>query len=151
MESLALLVAILFLIAIFAGPLAILLSSNRIKGFTESTSSPLFVLLSIARRFLHLLLILFGTVVGVQFGLLTDIPLGPRLIGLLSIATCYIALRREYFPDFYLLSRTLQVIGINIRSPRNKSQASINNSQHAHLKRNGRSSGKDDHGPAGQH
>lgn len=98
MESLALLVGILFLIAIFAGPIAIVLSSYRVKNFTESKSSPLFVVLSSTRKILHLLLILFGTVVGVQFALLTDLPLAPKLIGLASVITCYMALRREYFP-----------------------------------------------------
>lgn len=99
MESLALLVTILFLIAIFAGPIAMILSSRRVKNFTESKSSPVFVVLSITRKLLHMLLILFGTVVGVQFGLLGDIPLAPKLIGFASIASCYIALRREYFPN----------------------------------------------------
>ena len=105
MESLAMLVAILFMIAIFAGPMAMVLSSRRIKSFTESKSSPIFIILSVARRFLHILLILFGTVVGVQFGVLTDLPLGPKLIGFASIATCYIALRREYFPNRFPAER----------------------------------------------
>lgn len=99
MESLALLVAILFMIAIFAGPIALILSSAKVRNFTDSKKSPIFATLSIIRKALHFLLILIGTVVGVQFGLLTDLPLAPKAIGMASIITCYMALRREYFPN----------------------------------------------------
>lgn len=131
MESLALVVTILFLIAIFAGPIAIFLSSQRMQRFTDSKRSPVFIALSILRKSLHLLLIVAGAVVGIQFGLLADLPLPPKFIGLASVITCYIALRREYFPDLFIVRNVLNRTGISGKR--------------------GGSSGNDGHGPQGQH
>jgi hypothetical protein len=130
-ESLAIVVIFLFLIALLAGPLSIALSSRFVKSRFESKASLGFVLLNILRKALHLLLVAFGNLIGVQFLLITGLPLIPRVIGLFSIATCYIGLRREYFPEFFFMRDLIAKFGVS--------------------RKNGRSSGNDGHGPEGQH
>jgi hypothetical protein len=63
--------------------------------------------------------------------LITELPLISRLIGLFSVVTSYIGLRREYFPEFFFMRDLLAKFGLS--------------------RKNGRSSGKDGNGPAGQH
>ena len=84
--------------------------------------------------------ITLGTLVGAQWLLIPGLPIAPRLIGLTSLLTCYIAVRNEYFPSFKILER----LGIKRR----------NKSAHGPAmkwKLGGRSNGKDGHGPEGQH
>ena len=131
MESLALVVTILFLIAVLAGPLSIALSSQFVKSRLETKSSLAIVILNLLRKFLHLVLVAFGNLIGVQFLFIAGLPLIPRLIGLFSVVTCYIGLRREYFPDFFFVRDLLAKFGVS--------------------RKNGRSSGDDGHGPEGQH
>ena len=131
MESLALVVTILFLIAVLAGPLSIALSSQFVKSRLETKSSLVIVILNLLRKFLHLVLVAFGNLIGVQFLFIAGLPLIPRLIGLFSVVTCYIGLRREYFPDFFFVRDLLAKFGVS--------------------RKNGRSSGDDGHGPEGQH
>jgi hypothetical protein len=131
MESLALVVTILFLIAVLAGPLSIALSSQFVKSRLETKSSLSIVILNLLRKFLHLVLVAFGNLIGVQFLFIAGLPLIPRLIGLFSVITCYIGLRREYFPDFFFVRDLLAKFGVS--------------------RKNGRSSGNDGHGPEGQH
>lgn len=131
MESLALVVTILFLIAVLAGPLSIALSSQFVKSRLETKSSIAIVIVNLLRKFLHLVLVAFGNLIGVQFLFIAGLPLIPRLIGLFSVVTCYIGLRREYFPDFFFVRDLLAKFGAS--------------------RKNGRSSGNDGHGPEGQH
>ena len=131
MESLAYFVAILFLIALLAGPLSIALSSQIVKSRLETKSSLAIVILNLLRKFVHLVLIAFGNLIGVMWLLIADIPLIPRLIGLFSIVTCYIGLRREYFPELFFIRDLFAKFGVS--------------------RKNGRSSGDDGHGPEGQH
>ena len=131
MESLAIVIIFLFLTALFAGPLSIALSSRLVKSRLEGKTSFGFVLLNILRKILHLLLVAFGNLVGVQFLLITGLPFFPRMIGLFSIATCYIGLRREYFPELFFMRDLFAKFGVS--------------------RKNGRSSGDDGHGPEGQH
>ena len=131
MESLAIVIVILFSTALLAGPLSIALSSNYVKSRLESKASLGFTMLNILRKAFHLLLITFGNLIGVQFLVITGFPLIPRLVGMFSIVTCYIGLRREYFPEFFMMG--------NLRSKFGGSR------------KNGRSSGRDGNGPAGQH
>jgi hypothetical protein len=130
-ESLAIVVVFLFLIALLAGPMSIALSSRLVKSLFESKSSLGFVLLNILRKALHLILVAFGNLIGVQFLLISGLPLIPRVIGLFSIVTCYIGLRREYFPEFFFMRDLFAKFGVS--------------------RKNGRSSGNDGHGPEGQH
>jgi hypothetical protein len=130
-ESLAIVIVILFLIALLAGPLSIGLSSQFVKSRMESKSSLAIVILNLLRKFIHLILVAFGNLVGVQFLFINGLPLFPRIIGLFSIVTCYIGLRREYFPEFFFMRDLLAKFGVS--------------------RKNGRSSGDDGHGPEGQH
>ena len=131
MESLAYFVAILFLIALLAGPLSIALSSQFVKSRLETKASLVIVLLNLLRKFIHLILVAFGNLIGVMWLLIAEIPLIPRLIGLFSVVTSYIGLRREYFPELFFIRDLLAKFGVS--------------------RKNGRSSGDDGHGPEGQH
>jgi hypothetical protein len=130
-ESLAIVVAILFLIALLAGPLSIALSSQFVKSRLETKASLAIVILNLLRKFVHLIFVAFGNLIGVQFLFIAGLPLFPRLVGVFSIVTCYIGLRREYFPEFFFMRDLFAKFGVN--------------------RRNGRSSGDDGNGPAGQH
>ncbi len=131
MESLALFVAILFLIALLAGPLSIALSSQFVKSRLETKSSLVIVILNLLRKFVHLVLVAIGNLVGIMWLFIAELPFIPRLIGLFAVVTCYIGLRREYFPDFFIVRDLLTKFGVS--------------------RKNGRSSGNDGHGPEGQH
>ena len=131
MESLAYFVAILFLIALLAGPLSIALSSKFVKSRLETKASLVIVLLNLLRKFIHLVLVAFGNLIGVMWLLIAEIPLIPRLIGLFSVVTSYIGLRREYFPELFFIRDLFAKFGVS--------------------RKNGRSSGNDGHGPEGQH
>jgi hypothetical protein len=130
-ESLAYFVAILFLIALLAGPLSIALSSQFVKSRLETKASLIIVLLNLLRKFIHLILVAFGNLIGVMWLLIAEIPLIPRLIGLFSVVTSYIGLRREYFPELFFIRDLFAKFGVS--------------------RKNGRSSGNDGHGPEGQH
>lgn len=131
MESLAVVVAALLLLALVSGPVAILLSMRRIQSWFDSKSSIGFTILGLFRTAIHLIFVTLGAVVGVQFLLISGLPLIPRLVGLFSIVTCYIGLRREYFPEFFFMGDLFAKFGVS--------------------RKNGRSSGDDGHGPEGQH
>jgi len=131
MESLAIVVIILFLIAMLAGPLSIGLSSQFVKSRLDAMASLAIVILNLIRKFVHLVLVAFGNLIGVQFLLISGLPLVPRLVGLFSVVTCYIGLRREYFPEFFFMRDLFAKFGVS--------------------RKNGRSSGDDGHGPEGQH
>ena len=131
MESLALVVTILFLIAVLAGPLSIALSSQFVKSRLETKSSLAIVILNLLRKFVHLIVVAVGNLIGIMWLLITELPLISRLIGLFSVVTSYIGLRREYFPEFFFMRDLIAKFGVS--------------------RKNGRSSGDDGHGPEGQH
>jgi hypothetical protein len=130
-ESLAFFVAILLLIALLTGPLSIALSSQFVKSRLETKASLAIVILNLLRKFVHLVLVAIGNLVGVMWLFTAELPFIPRLIGLFAVVTCYIGLRREYFPEFFLMRDLFAKFGVS--------------------RKNGRSSGKDENGPAGQH
>jgi hypothetical protein len=130
-ESLAFFVAVLLLIALLAGPLSIALSSQFVKSRLETKASLVIVILNLIRRFIHLILVAIGNLVGVMWLVTAELPFIPRLIGLFAVVTCYIGLRREYFPEFFFMRDLFAKFGVS--------------------RKNGRSSGKDGNGPAGQH
>jgi hypothetical protein len=130
-ESLAIVVVMLFLIAILAGPISIALSSTFLKSRLDSKASLGIVILNLIRKAIHLLVVAFGNLIGVQFLLIAGLPLIPRLIGLFAVITCYIGLRREYFPEFFFARDLFAKFGV--------------------ARKNGRTSGNDGHGPEGQH
>jgi len=142
MEGLAYLVVIIFSIAMFSGPFAIALTSYRLVKFLNSKEGFLWAIVNALRKIIHLLAITIGTFIG--FSLMAMAVTISKLIGTYAIVLAYIALRREYFPDFHLLATIgnklgLRKVGPGEHGPRLK------------WKRNGRSSGDDGHGPGGQH
>ena len=142
MESLAYLVLIIFVLTIFSGPLAISLTSRRLVKFLNSKVGLLWTIANVIRKIIHLLAITVGAFLGMS--LLSMGVTGPKLIGAYAIVCAYIALRREYFPDFHLLATIGNKLGIRKVGPGDHGPA-------IKWKRNGRSSGKDGHGPGGQH
>ena len=130
MESLALAASIILLVALLSGPLSIGLSSNRLRGSLKAKPSLIKTLVNILRIVVHIVFVALGVLIG-GFLLTLDLPLAPRMIGLVSIVTSYIGLRREYFPEFLPLQEVMNQLGLH--------------------KKNGRSSGRDGNGPAGQH
>ena len=116
MESLVLLVAVLFFMALFSGPIAIGLTSALITNAFEDKKGIGRTLFNIVRKTLHLLLAGLGMVVGIQFLFLANLPLIPRTIGLFSIVTSYIAVRREYFAETYIVSKLLGRLGVGNKS-----------------------------------
>jgi hypothetical protein len=142
MESLAYLVLIIFMITIFSGPIAIALTSRRLVNFLDSSEGLLWTIVSVIRRIVHLIAITIGAFLGMSW--LTMGVTGPKLIGAYAIVCAYIALRREYFPDFHLLATIGNKLGIRKVGPGDHGPK-------LKWKKNGRSSGNDGHGPGGQH
>ena len=142
MESLAVFVAILFLMDVLAGPIAILLTWGKLLRFISSQSKNVALVLTVIRRIVHGFLVTVGLFIGTWLAYIAITP--AKLFGLLSLITSYIALRREYFPDFHLLALVLNKVGIRKIAPGDHGPS-------MKWKRSGRSSGSDGHGPAGQH
>ena len=142
MESLALLVAILLLLALLGGPIAI--GITWIK--TESTA------LRIVRRVFHGLFVTLSLWVGMVFFFNGELPVMPRLIGLYALTMGYVAARREYFPDVRIIAPLLAKFGIKIGKDRNNNRpGSSHFGPVVKWRRNGDSGGNDGHGPEGQH
>ena len=130
------------MITLFSGPFAIALTSRKLVNFLNTKDSLAWAILNVLRKILHLLTITIGTFLSLSL-LAMSAPF-PKLLGSYAIVLAYIALRREYFPDFHLLATIGNKLGVRKVGP----------SEHGPLfkwKRNGRSSGKDGHGPDGQH
>ena len=142
MESLAYLVVIIFSIALFSGPFAIALTSHRLVKFFNSKEGALWAIVNVLRKIIHLLAITIGTFLGLSL-IVTEVAVA-KLIGAYAIVLAYIALRREYFPDFHLLATIGKKLGLRKVGPGE-------HGPQLKWKRNGRSSGNDGHGPAGQH
>jgi len=142
MEGLAYLVVIIFLITLFSGPFAIALTSHRLVKFLNSKEGVLWAIVNVLRKIIHLLAIIIGTFLGLS--LIEVAVTFTKLIGAYAIVLAYIALRREYFPDFHLLATIGNKLGIRKVGPGDHGPK-------LKWKKNGRSSGKDGHGPGGQH
>lgn len=142
MESLAVFVAILFLTDILAGPIAIALTWQRLVNAITSKSKNVSLVLTIIRRLLHGFLITIGVFIGTWLCFIAVTP--AKLFGLFSLVTSYIALRREYFPDFHLLAIIGNKLGLRKVGPGDHGPK-------LKWKKNSRSSGDDGHGPGGQH
>jgi len=142
MEGLAYLVVIIFSIALFSGPFAIALTSHRLVKFLNSKEGVLWAIVNVLRKIIHLLAITVGVFLGLSF-MAMAVTIS-KIIGAYAIVLAYIALRREYFPDFHLLATIGNKLGIRKVGPGDHGPA-------IKWKRNGRSSGDDGHGPGGQH
>ena len=142
MESLAYLVVIIFMVTLFSGPFAISLTSRRLVKFLNSKESVPWAIVNVLRKIIHALTITIGTFLG--FSLMsTDVTIA-KFFGDYAIVSAYIALRREYFPDFHLLATIGNKLGIRKVGPGDHGPK-------IKWKKNGRSSGNDGHGPGGQH
>jgi len=142
MEGLVYLVVIIFSIALFSGPFAIALTSHRLVKFLNSKEGVLWAIVNVLRKIIHLLAITVGVFLGLS--LMAMAVTISKIIGAYAIVLAYIALRREYFPDFHLLATIGNKLGIRKVGPGDHGPA-------IKWKRNGRSSGDDGHGPGGQH
>jgi len=142
MEGLAYLVVIIFSIALFSGPFAIALTSHRLVKFLNSKEGVLWAIVNVLRKIIHLLAITVGVFLGLS--LMAMAVTISKIIGAYAFVLAYIALRREYFPDFHLLATIGNKLGIRKVGPGDHGPA-------IKWKRNGRSSGDDGHGPGGQH
>jgi hypothetical protein len=142
MEGLAYLVVIIFSITLFSGPFAISLTSHRLVKFLNSKEGVLWAIVNVLRKIIHLLAITIGTFLGLS--LMAMAVTFVKLVGIYAIVLAYIALRREYFPDFHLLATIGNKLGIRKVGPGDHGPK-------LKWKKNGRSSGDDGHGPGGQH
>lgn len=130
------------MVTLFSGPFAIALTSHRFVKFLDSKEGLLWAIINVLRKILHLLAVTIGAFLGMS--LVSMAVTIPKLVGIYAIVLAYIALRREYFPDFHLLATIGNKLGIRKVGP----------GEHGpklKWKRNGRSSGNDGHGPGGQH
>jgi len=142
MQSLAVLVLIIFLMSLLAGPVAIALTWSKLVNAISSRSRGASFVLTIIRRLVHGLLISIGFYIGAWLTYIAETP--AKIFGLFSIVTSYIALRREYFPDLHLFAIIGNKLGIRKVGPGDHGPK-------FKWRKNGRSSGDDGHGPEGQH
>lgn len=147
MESLAGLVAILLLFAFFGGPIAIALTKIRTEHF----------IFTLVRRIAHGFFATISLWVGMMFFINAGLPLLVHLIGLYALSMGYIAFRREYFPGVRVIAPLLKKLGVSGRSRTaiagEDSDAAQSVSKYGPVikwRRHG-SSGRDGHGPEGQH
>jgi hypothetical protein len=109
-ESLAVVVLILFSVAFFAGPLAILLSAKKLTQGLEIKDGGLFKFINLLRKITLVILVILAFTTGFQFLTISGLPLIPRGTGLFAIVTSYIAFRREFFPQTFIVGSLLRKI-----------------------------------------
>ena len=139
MESLAYLVLIIFAVTLFAGPLAIVLALKVLVNFLNSKVGLPWAIVNVLRRILHGLAVIIDLFLGIT--LLFSGVTAAQLLSVYALLMAYIALDLEYFaknsnfrgkvvPPVYSADGTEIIRAKNI-------------------KRFGRSSGRDGHGPGG--
>ncbi len=146
MESLAIVVAILLLIAFLAGPIAIALTAVRTKS----------LIVNVIRKILHGFFVAMSLWVGLMFFSNPDLPFMVNLIGLFGLVMAYIAMRREYFPDVKILAPLLAKFGFKAGSGKGLDDDALAGDSKSRFgpilkwPRKGGSTGKDGNGPSGQ-
>ena len=141
MESLAYLVLIIFAVTLFAGPLAIVLALKVLVNFLNSKVGLPWAIVNVLRRILHGFAVIIDLFLGIT--LLFSGVTAAQLLSVYALLMAYIALDLEYFaknsnfrgkvvPPVYSADGTEIIRAKNV-------------------KRFGRSSGRDGHGPGGQH
>jgi hypothetical protein len=143
MESLAYLVVIIFMVTLFSGPFAISLTSRRLVKFLNSKASVPWAIVNVLRKIVHAFTTIIGTFLGFSLMSMGGATFA-KFFGAYAIVLAYIAVRREYFPDFHLLATIGNKLGIRKVGPGDHGPK-------VKWKKNGRSSGNDGHGPGGQH
>ena len=141
MESLAILGAIVVFTPIISGVFALVLSLPVFAIAINSRSKNVALILTIIRRLIQGFFLLIGLPL-ICFLLFIDIlPL--KFLGLFSLALLYFALHLEYF------SKNSNVRGKTVLPVYSADGSEIIRAQK--VKRFGISSGRDGHGPGGQH
>jgi hypothetical protein len=110
MESLAIVIIFLFSIALFAGPIAILLTANFLTSRLTSKNEKVFRFIDFIRRIFIVVLVTLASIVGFQFLIISQLPFIPRATGLFALVTSYIALRREFFPQTFIVGSLVRKI-----------------------------------------
>ena len=139
MESLAYLVVIIFMVTLFSGPFAISLTSRRLVKFLNSKESVPWAIVNVLRKIVHALTTIIGTFLGFSLVSMDGVTVA-KFFGAYAIVLAYIAVRREYFPDFHLLATIGNKLGLRKVGPGDHGPK-------IKWKKNGRSSGDDGHGP----
>jgi len=151
MESLAYLVVIIFMVTLFSGPFAISLTSRRLVKFLNSKESVHWAILNVLRKIVHAITTIIGTFLGFSLVSMDGVTVA-KFFGAYAIVLAYIAVRREYFPEFFILVRLLILLGVKGKEePRIYSSDGTEIVRAKKVTRIGRSSGRDGHGPEGQH
>ena len=112
MESLAIVIIFLFTIALFAGPIAILLTANLLTNRLRSSDQKVSKFIDFIRRIFLVVLVTLASIVGFQFLTISQLPFIPRATGLFAIVTSYIALRREFFPQRFIVRSLIKKMRI---------------------------------------
>jgi hypothetical protein len=141
MESLAYLVLIIFAVTLFVGPLAIVLALKVLVNFLNSKVGLPWVIVNVMRRILHGFAVIIDLFLGIT--LLFSGVRAAQLLSVYALVMAYIALDLEYFSE-----------NSNFRNKKVPPVYSADVTEIIRakkVKRLGRSSGRDGHGPGGQH
>ena len=141
MESLAYLVLIIFAVTLFAGPLAIVLALKVIVNFLNSKVGLPWAIVNVLRRILHGFAVIIDLFLGIT--LLFSGVTAAQFLSVYALLMAYIALDLEYFAENSnfrgkVVPPVYSADGTEIIRAKN-------------VKRFGRSTGRDGHGPGGQH
>ena len=141
MESLAYLVLIIFAVTLFAGPLAIVLALKVLVNFLNSKVGLPWAIVNVLRRILHGFAVIIDLFLGIT--LLFSGVTAAQLLSVYALLMAYIALDLEYFAENSnfrgkVVPPVCSADGTEIIRAKN-------------VKRFGRSTGRDGHGPGGQH
>ena len=141
MESLAYLVLIIFAVTLFAGPLAIVLALKVLVNFLNSKVGLPWAIVNVLRRILHGLAVIIDLFLGIT--LLFSGVTAAQLLSVYALLMAYIALDLEYF------AKNSNFRGKVVPPVYSADGTEIIRAKK--IKRLGRSSGRDGHGPGGQH
>ena len=141
MESLAYLVLIIFAVTLFAGPLAIVLALKVLVNFLNSKDSLPWAIVNVLRRILHGFAVIIDLFLGIT--LLFSGVRTAQFLSVYALLMAYIALDLEYF------AKNSNFRGKVVPPVYSADGTEIIRAKK--IKRLGRSSGRDGHGPGGQH
>ena len=147
-ESLAILGAIIVFTPIVSGLIALLLSLRIFVVPINSCSKNVALLLTIFRRIIQGFFLVICLLLG-MFLLFIDV-VALKFLGLFSLALLYLALHLEYFSKNSNFRNKLKSFGSK-GEPRIYSADGTEIIRAKQVMRFGRSSGRDGHGPGGQH
>jgi len=148
MESLAILSAIVVFTPIISGVFALVLSLPVFAIAINSRSKNVALILTIIRRLIQGFFLLIGLPLSCFLLFIDILPL--KFLGLFSLALLYFALHLEYFSKNSNFRNKQKSFGSK-GEPRIYSADGTEIVRAKQVKRFGRSSGRDGHGPGGQH